>query len=211
MNGKPYTPTEIDMIKQIYPTMKTSCIACIMGRTLSSVYQIADRNNIKKDPEFLAQMNKDLILKVGANTRFKKGSVPPNKGKKQSEYMSPEAIEKTKATRFKPGMVPANTKYDGHERMDREGYVYIRISKGKYVLKHQYLWEQKNGPVPPKHILVFKDGIKTNTDPDNLELITMRENLRRNSIHRFPEELKEIIHLKNKLKRKIKNIQNYEQ
>jgi hypothetical protein len=39
-------------------------------------------------------------------TEFKKGHVPFNKGLKQSEWMSPEAVAKTKATRFKKGQMP---------------------------------------------------------------------------------------------------------
>jgi len=38
---------------------------------------------------------------------------------------------------------------------------------------------------------------------ERLELVTLAENLRRNSIHRFPEDLVQLIQLKGALVRKI--------
>ena len=40
-------------------------------------------------------------LNSGLTGHFQKGQVSYNKGKKQSEFLSAEAIERTKATRFK--------------------------------------------------------------------------------------------------------------
>jgi hypothetical protein len=65
------------------------------------------------------------------------------------------------------------------------------------------VWRDANGPIPPKHVVTFKDGNSRNCDISNLELMTMCENAKRNSIHRFPQEIQEVIKLKAKLKRKI--------
>jgi len=113
--------------------------------------------------------------------RIKKGDVPPNKGKKQSEYMSPDAIARTAATRFKIGNEPPNTKYDGFERISKDGYVEIRIRKGTFRAKHRVEWEKVNGPIPSGHCLWFKDGNPLNAEVSNLELITRKENRLRNS------------------------------
>lgn len=131
--------------------------------------------------------------------RIKKGNVPSNKGKKQVDYMSPEAIDRCAATRFKKGNKPHNTyERDGiiSSRIDTTGrlYLYIRTSPGKWELYHKYLWEQKNGEVPPSHCLWFKDGNSTNVSLENLECISRKENYMRNSETRFyPSDLKELI------------------
>ncbi|MNN30638.1 hypothetical protein D3C81_1442920 [compost metagenome] len=66
------------------------------------------------------------------------------------------------------------------------------------------LWEQHHGQVPAGLILVFRDRNKQNIQLDNLELITRAENCRRNSIHRYPPELKDVIRLQKKLERTIR-------
>ncbi|KOY84265.1 hypothetical protein AD998_21925, partial [bacterium 336/3] len=120
--------------------------------------EIAELLNVK--PCVVKNIAYDLGLrKVDYQpTTFKKGNIPKNKGLKQVDYMTPEAIEKTKATRFKKGNEPHNTNYNGHERISKDGYVEVRITKGKYVLKHRLVWQQANGPIPKNHIIVFKDG-----------------------------------------------------
>lgn len=121
-----------------------------------------------------------LHLAKGNNTgQFKKGIVPPNKGKKQSDYMSPEKIARCATTRFKAGQLPHNTKYDGHERLSKDGYIEIRVSLGKYKMKHRWLWEQQNGPIPKGHCLIFIDGNKQNICHENLQIISFKENAAR--------------------------------
>lgn len=68
---------------------------------------------------------------------------------------------------------------------------------------HVLLWEEYNGKVPSNHAVVFKDGNKQNITIENLELVTRAELMRRNTIHRYPVELKQAIRLTNKLRRTI--------
>jgi hypothetical protein len=100
-------------------------------------------------------------------------------------------------------------KYDGHERIcAKDGYVYIRIAKGKYVLKHRLVWEQHNGPIPKGHIIIFKDRNKLNLNIDNLQMVTLRENMLRNTVTKYPIELQQLIKLNNKLKTTLNEKQN---
>lgn len=107
--------------------------------------------------------------KTGRTGRFAKGSVPKNKGRKQPSH--PNSVP----TQFKPGREPKNTKYLGHERLTKDGYVEISVAQTnpytghprRYVQKHRWLWEQANGPVPKGMCLKSLDGDKANTDPDN--------------------------------------------
>jgi hypothetical protein len=70
------------------------------------------------------------------------------------------------------------------------------------------MWEQANGPIPAKHIVRFIDGNTMNLQISNLECIPMSENANRNTLHRFPDDLKKLIRLKAKLNKTIKNKQN---
>lgn len=71
---------------------------------------------------------------------------------------------------------------------------------------HHLVWEQHTGrPVPEGHALVFRDGNPLNVDLDNLEQVTRAELMRRNTIHRLPEELADVCRLKGVLTRVINN------
>jgi len=121
---------------------------------------------------------KQLCLRRGWTTgrdgRLKPGNVPANKGKKFAPGRGgnhPNA----KRTQFKRGQLPHNTKWLGHERLSKNGYVEISVAETnpytgyerRYVLKHKYLWEQANGPLPAGHALKCLDGNRRNTDPSN--------------------------------------------
>lgn len=106
---------------------------------------------------------------TGRTGCFPKGHVPDNKGKAMPYNAN------TAKTQFKKGGLPHNTKYLGHERVSKDGYVEISVAETnphtgygrRYVLKHRHLWEQRNGPVPAGHSLKSLDGNRLNTDPSN--------------------------------------------
>lgn len=108
--------------------------------------------------------------------QFPKGHIPANKGKKG--YMSKEQYEKCKATMFKKGNMPQNHRPVGSERIDQDGYTYIKVAEpNKWKLKHRLLWEQHKGPIPPKHRLIFADGNRQNICLENLILVSYAESL----------------------------------
>lgn len=115
--------------------------------------------------------------------QFRKGQIPPNKGKKG--YMSPEQYERCKPTMFKKGIIPANAREIGAERVDKSGYLLIKIQDGhrnqNWIRKHRYLYEQKYGRIPKGYKLIFADGNKRNFDLDNLILVSNSEELIMNS------------------------------
>jgi hypothetical protein len=76
---------------------------------------------------------------------------------------------------------------------------------------HILLWQEHNGQVPAGHCVCFVDGNKQHVALDNLELITRAERMRRNTIHRYPPELKDAIRTVAKLKRTIKEIERDEE
>ncbi len=110
---------------------------------------------------------------TGRTGRYAKGSIPPNKGKRMPFNAN------SARTQFKSGNLPHNTKYLGHERISKDGYVEISVDlpnphtgfERSYVLKHRHLWEQKNGPLPKGMALKCLDGNRSNTSPTNWEPI----------------------------------------
>jgi hypothetical protein len=145
--------------------------------------------------------------------RFQPGIVPANKGKRLEEFMSKEGIRNSKKTRFKKGNLPASAKEkDGvitirnyrYKSGEIRPYKWIRISLGKWQQYHVYKWEQKFGQVPEGMIIVFKNGDTMDCRYANLELISLADNMRRNTIHRYPEEIKTSIRTIGKLKKTIK-------
>lgn len=184
--------SELDQkLTELYPDHTCKQIAEIMGFTHYAVEGRRSTLGLTKDEN------------IG---RIKKGNIPPNKGKK----MSPEVREKVKHTFFKKGHTPVNTSFDGkisirknRNRSDNSNYKYIRLSKGEWELLHRYNWEKEFGPIPEGMNVVFKTSDKMNCETENLEMISDAELMQRNTIHQYPEELAEVIKLKNKIKKQI--------
>lgn len=145
-----------------------------------SAYHLAFCEKFKRDDVSLVNLHslrKRKGWSTGRTGYFKKGTEPPNKGKRCPPGTGghhPNA----RRTQFKSGNLPHNTHYLGHERLSKDGYVEISIGEinphtgfeRRYVLKHRWLWEKMHGPVPDGMCLKCK-GERLNTDPSNWELI----------------------------------------
>lgn len=194
-----WTPDMDNILKENYPYKETSEVAKMLGLTTKQIICRARRLKLHKSPE--------VFKGIRENGMFLKGHVPFNKGKKQHEFMSEEVIQKTIATRFKKGQIPVNVKNVGYERITRDGYVEIKTEKG-FVLKHRMLWEKYYGKIPKRHVIRFKNGNKQDVRIENLELVTFENNMKDNTIHNYPPEIKTAMRRISKLKRMVKK---YEQ
>jgi len=196
------------ILEILYPYIPAKVLGDYLGLTVSQVYNRTYKRGIKKDPKIKKEINRALILTAGRNSRFEKGRKPWNEGKKCPNLLLTNAAK----TMFKPGRKPKNTREPNATsiRTDSHGrkYQYSKIEDSKWVLTHRLMWEQANGPIPAKHIVRFIDGNTMNLDLSNLECIPMAENATRNTLHRFPDDLKKVIRLKAKLNKHIKNKQN---
>lgn len=202
-----WTDKEIKFITDNYSDMNTADIATILKRPMSGVYGKAYTMGLKKSKEYLAKMlerESKRLAEFGKNYQFKKGNVPYNYGQKMSKIL----YEKCQKTMFKKGRKPHNTRKKGEESKSTDGYTYVKIADNDWRLKHRVIWEQVNGPIPEDHIVVFKDNNHENVDINNLELISKSENMLRNTLHQYPEPIKQIIKLNNKLKKQINAKQN---
>ncbi len=111
---------------------------------------------------------------TGNDTRFKAGQTSHNKGRKG--YCAPGSEK----GHFKKGAIPHTYRGPGHESIDpKDGYVWMIVAEinphtgaaTSRVMKHRWLWEQANGPVPEGMALKCLDGDRTNADPSNWEAI----------------------------------------
>lgn len=130
------------------------------------------------EPGHLHALRKRKGWKTGRTGQFEKGSVSHNKGVKCAPGRGGRHPNARK-TQFRKGNRPHNTKHVGHERVSKDGYVEISIAEKnphtgferRYMLKHLWLWEKANGPVPEGMCLKCLDDNRLNTDPSNWEAI----------------------------------------
>ena len=120
-------------------------------------------------------------------------------------------------TQFKPGVPSHRYMPIGSTRLI-EGYVFRKISdvpKVPYTVnwkaEHVLIWERAHGPVPRGHALVFRNGNRTDVRLDNLECLTRRALMARNSVHNLPAPLKATIQLLGALNRQIRRRTDAEQ
>ncbi len=170
------------VLLRLYPDMPNEVLAARLNKTLQQICSKAYRLGLKKSPEFSKKIRQDW----GSATRFKKGQKPHT-------------------------WLPV-----GSTRVSADGYLQRKISDTGYPPRdwkgiHILLWEEHFGPIPTGHCVCFKDNNKQNVVIDNLELITRAERMRRNSIHRYPPELKSAIRVISKLKRTIQEVEHEEQ
>jgi hypothetical protein len=198
-----WTEKDDDYVRNHYENTRTEDIAKALGKSIRAVYQRAYGFGLKKSQEFLQSPACGIMVKgsqLGVKTRFKKGQEAWNKGLKGLK-LSPGH------TCFEKGHLPHNTKNDNDTsiRINKEGRstMYIRVELGKWIPLQYYNWIKIYGPIPKKHVLACKNGDRLNCDPSNWELLTMTENMKRNQMWNWPEDLNEIIKINNKLKKQL--------
>lgn len=210
-----WTEERLETLRSFYPRFKTEDVATILGLCADQVYAKASRLGLVKSAEFLAGPHSGRLDGIrGGATRFQKGHSSWNKGTKGVHTGGEQ-------TQFKPGQMPYNTAPIGACRLDPDGTLQRKISDAKgannkrWRSVHELVWIEANGPVPPKHIVVFKPGMKTNVleeiTLDKVECISLAENMKRNTRHNLPPELNEVIQLRAVLTRQInKRMKNHE-
>ena len=184
--GKHWSKKETDTLREMYANYHTKEIAAKLNRTVSQIFNKANMLGLKKSEEYMRKYVYTITPNIA--TQFRKGVPAWNRGMKGLQIGGKE-------TQFKKGQMPHNWKPEGSERIDKDGYLMIKVN-GKFIPKHRYIYEQHYGKIPKGLIIVFKDKNTKNLDINNLEAIDREEHQRRNAIHHLPEEIKEVIYLK---------------
>ena len=205
-----YTESEVALMRAEYPHIPTKDLAEKIGRPARSIEQWAKAHGIKKSPDYIAALNakkREQLKRAGAATLFQRGAAPWNKG---VSIPIPEAM---KAHQFKPGNHPIQCAPTGAERITFFGHVEVKVQetgprKEAWRKKSHLLWESAHGPIPPGHVVIFKNGNTKDVRIENLELVTRAEMCRRTHYTlRYPRELIDVINARAVLTRMINNKQ----
>ena len=97
----------------------------------------------------------------------------------------------------------------GTERVSKDGYLERKINndlplQARWRAVHLLVWEAANGPVPPGFAVCFKNRDKADIRLENLELITRRALMARNTVHNLPPALAQTIQLLGALNRELR-------
>jgi hypothetical protein len=214
-----WTAAEDAVLRKRFPDERTADLARDMGLRPLQVSQHAAVLGLHKSATYLASPAACRLRRgdeVGKAYRFPKGHVPANKGLRRPGWAPGRMAE----TQFRKGSMTgaARAKYKpvGTERICRDGYLERKVTDAgdsnaarqrRWVAVHRLVWESIHGPIPPHHIVRFKPGMHTTVareiTVDKLELVTLAENMRRNSIHNLPKPLKDVVQLRGRLMRQI--------
>lgn len=200
-----WTKEETTLLQKWYgrTDMSVSEMARRLGRPPTLVYQKAQTIGLSRPRQIWTECGKKLAqLEQAKLHRFRPGGIPANKGKK----MEPETYAKVSRTMFKKGHMPENHREVGSERINKDGYIEVKVSEpNKWRAKHRVLWEEAHGPVERGYNVQFKDGNPLNVTLENLYLISRSRQLKeQNSLMaRYPKEVRDVIHLRAAVKRQI--------
>ena len=217
MARKFLTPKESKYLCENYPHKATEVIAQKLDCKLHSVYGFAKRLGLKKAPEFLASSSSGRLASgdnQGRSTRFQKGHAPANKGLRRPGY-APGRMQESQFRKGRPASESRNYLPIGSEKLDsKRGVIVRKITDDQSIVPaqrwrpvHTLVWEAANGKVPAGHIVIFKPGMKTldstQISLDRVELVTLAENMRRNTLHNYPKELADTYRLIGAVTRQI--------
>lgn len=207
MGKRLWTYEEIEILKRMYPDHFAKEISAVLGRGVSSVYCKAQQLGLECSEDKIRRSG--LLSANHPNTiaaRFPKGHVSHNKGKK----MPPEVYSKVARTMFKKGQTPANHREVGSERVNKDGYIEIKVAEpNRWRLKHRVIWEQFKGEIPKGHNVQFKNRNSQDCRIENLYIISKADQMGKENSYwsKYPKDLQEIIHLKGVVNRAIHKAQ----
>jgi HNH endonuclease len=214
-----WSRAELTLLRKRYPHEPTAAIARDLRRTTTATYGRAQILGLKKSAAYIAAIltvEGERLRLVGGPSRFVKGQVPANKGLRRPGW----GPGRMKDTQFKKGhrqgIAARNWRPVGTVLPDPEGYLRIKVREaqpgevygfgnpGVWPMLHRHLWEKAHGPIPPGHVVALKNGRRDDVRLDNLELISRRQLMARNTVHNLPKPLARTVQLLGALNRTIR-------
>jgi hypothetical protein len=200
---KTWTELESSLLLALYPCTQSQALAGLFNCSISKVYARAKRCNLKKSTWFKNSPMSSRLNRgdeVGKAHRYQKGNIPANKGVKGMPS-HPNSI----ATQFKAGQRSKNWRPVGSTRIDRDGYVLIKMSEGKFKWEflHRMIWQRLNGAIDTDYLLSFIDSNKKNCNITNLSLVSKKQHAINNSVHKYGPEIAELYRMKSNITKEI--------
>jgi hypothetical protein len=218
MIRQPWSPEELVLLTALYPDNATADIAKRLGCTPNRVYAKANALGLRKSAAYFTgdragRIQRGMKDPRMAASQFKSGTEPWNKG---AHYMPGGRCAETQ---FKKGQLSGNAQNNwvpvGTYRVNSYGILDRKITdlgRGPrdWEAVARLVWKDANGPIPDKHIIVFKPGRKSTVleliTPDAVEAITRGENARRNHPKNKSPELARLYQLKGAITRQVNRI-----
>jgi hypothetical protein len=212
MSRRLWTAAELQYVRRHYADTLTETIAHAIDRSPRAVFQRARELGLRKSHAFLSSEASGRWRAGehnGAQTCFRKGHVPHNKGVKGWQ-----AGGRSTQTQFKRGHWSARWDPEayvvGALRINSDGELDIKVlprGARAWIPLARYVWAMEHdGRLPPRGFKVaHRNGDQHDCRPENLELVSDAELMRRNTIHaRYPRELKRLIQQVGQVKRRIR-------
>ena len=102
MKRRPWTESDLAVLRDRYPTTRTPELARLLERPLASVYTKALQLGLRKTAAYMSESHGSHLAAAGVATRRKAGDTPWNRGLHYTPTGNGE-------TRFKAGQAPHNT------------------------------------------------------------------------------------------------------
>lgn len=208
-----WSPDDLSWLRVMYGELSAAECAAVLGRSVKSVQQKVTELRLQKSREWIAERSRQRtsVDPRCQRTQFRAGLVPWNKG------TTFRAGGRSAETRFKAGRQPeenANYLPIGALRISKDGALERKVSDDpnvyparRWVSVARLVWESAHGPIPAGHAVVFRPGMKTTVEADitldRLELVSRADLMARNTIHRYPDDLKAAIRTVGRLRRVI--------
>lgn len=216
-----WTPEQLAGLRKLYPDLKAKAVAQEIGRTERSVHQKANQLGIEKSDAFKQSFASGRIQAANTDprmlaTRFKPGLTPWNKGQKGYNPGGRSA-----ETRFKKGGMTGAAAHNyvpiGSHRITQDGHLEQKVTDDatlyparRWVTVARLVWEKENGPIPAKHIVIFRPGMKTavleEITADKLECISRAQNALRNHPKNRSPEMGRLYQIKGAITRQVNRI-----
>lgn len=206
-----WEPWDDVLLAARYPHERTETLARDLGRSVQAVYVRAAALGLTKSAEYLASPEACRLRRgdqVGAASRFRKGHVPANKGLRRPGW-APGRMQETQFRKGeRRGVAVRLYQPIGTERW-AYGYLQRKVNddlplQRRWRAVHVMVWEASHGPVPKGHVIAFRNGDRRDIRLDNLQCISRRELMARNTVHNLPKPLAETVQLLGALKRQIR-------
>ena len=162
-----FTEEQAELIRQEYRNCSLAELTSLVNARFKSKFTLQQ----------LRSLTRNHCIRSGRSGRFEKGHVPANKGIKG--WSSGGRSVETQFKKGRPAHEARNYLPIGSTRLTKDGYIERKMTDDpslvparRWVMEHRRVWEQHNGPIPDKHVVVFLDGDKLNCQIDNLRCVS---------------------------------------
>lgn len=198
-----WEPEDDALVAERYPHEPTATLARSLRRSVTATYARAMKLGLAKSAAYLASPAACRLRRgdnLGKAFRFPKGHVPANKGLRRQGW----APGRMRETQFRKGERHGRAAqvYQpiGSERISKDCYLQRKVNddlprQARWRSVHVLVWEAAHGPLPAGHAVSFRNGDRRDVRLENLELISRRELMRRNTVHNLPAPLAQTVQL----------------